>query len=109
MKNVLENRRLVHLGTISYGVYMIHTAVWWVIMQVLRFGLNAPTAPDAFGREIAVIGNPVLAVVMAFIGVLITLVLAHLSYRYFETRIMRADKRRVVRQAPKAEPAAAGA
>ena len=74
-------------------------------MQVLRFGLNAPTAPDAFGREIAVIGNPVLAVVMAFIGVLITLVLAHLSYRYFETPIMQADKRRVVRQAPKAEPA----
>ena len=37
---ILNNKYLVYLGTISYGIYMIHGLIWWAMRQSLNMFLN---------------------------------------------------------------------
>ena len=39
---ILSNKFFVYLGSISYGIYMIHFAVVWFFRQVSRFFYNIP-------------------------------------------------------------------
>ena len=34
---ILNNKYLVYLGTISYGIYMIHGFIWWAMRQSLKY------------------------------------------------------------------------
>ena len=92
-KSILENDRLVYLGTISYGVYLIHAAVWWCVAQIVRFGLRFPTEIDATGREVAVVTNPLVGSVFVILSIAAVIGLAHLSYRHLETPFLLADRR----------------
>jgi peptidoglycan/LPS O-acetylase OafA/YrhL len=89
LKRTLEDRRLVYLGTISYGIYMVHTSVWWVINQVMKLGLHFPTIPAEEGGSLLVIRNQWLASVIAVAGLAIIICLAHLSYSLIEMPINR--------------------
>lgn len=77
---------LVHLGTISYGIYMIHNAVWWFTNQLLRFVVGLETTTGADGKIRLAIDTMLAADAILISGLLITIVLANLSHRYFETR-----------------------
>ena len=76
---ILENRKLKYLGKISYGIYMLHA----IVMQVTGFVFlylkieNWHLSPMMF--------------ILSFnlITILLTILLAHLSYRYFESFFLR--------------------
>ncbi len=109
----LSQRWLVYLGTISYGIYMIHAAVWWVFTQVLRFVFKYPMATDAETGKYTGVTNEWAATGFLLLGLVVILLLAHLSYRYFEQPIMRRSSglaaRRVsaAAKAPAVSPEAA--
>ena len=84
----LSNRWLVYLGTISYGIYMIHVAIWWMIRQLLRFQFNFPTIKEGVYTKI-VIENVFLADAITISGLILIFILAHLSYQFVEKRFYK--------------------
>ncbi len=84
VNKVLNNRFLVYLGTISYGIYMIHAFVWWIWIQLLKYVFYMPIVMNSEGKQIILIDNAYLADMISFAGVAVIILLAHLSYRYFE-------------------------
>lgn len=86
VNRVLSNKALVYLGTISYGIYMIHAAVWWVFSQVLRFVFKFKSTSSGAAAGDIHVPNIFLADLISIFGLLIVLGLAHLSYKYIETR-----------------------
>ncbi|MFD1696609.1 acyltransferase family protein [Roseibium aestuarii] len=85
-------RPLVHLGTISYGVYMIHAAVWWVYRQVAIMVLHAPSSVNGEGMVTIKFESPLTADAFTLSGLALTVLLAHLSYTYLETRFYRSSR-----------------
>jgi MYXO-CTERM domain-containing protein len=59
LRRVLEARPLVFLGTVSYRVYMIHYAMWWVLTQALRFAAQVRTVPSGDGSTLLLLESPV--------------------------------------------------
>jgi peptidoglycan/LPS O-acetylase OafA/YrhL len=94
LKNLLEARPLVYLGTISYGIYMVHWAVWYLTNQVLRFGFKVNTFTTPNGGTIIHIQDAWVASAVVVVGVSIILALAHFSYRYLEKPVMDRRWRR---------------
>ena len=82
----LSMKWLVYLGTISYGIYMIHALVWWLITQFIRFILNIPASTDNDGKTKIIIDNIFAADALSLIGIFIVILLAHISHKYFERR-----------------------
>ncbi|MFY0598775.1 MAG: acyltransferase [Cyclobacteriaceae bacterium] len=74
---LLEFKLFKHLGDISYGIYMWHTIVIVVIMKFM----------DAFELTTGV------NVILHFGSFIITVVVAHLSYRYFEKPFLKFKER----------------
>ena len=93
LKTFLESRYVVYLGTISYGIYMIHVAVWWVVNLILRLVFRFPTIQSEEGGSLVVIDNKWLATLLVVIGVATILCLAHLSYKRVEMPINRLRHR----------------
>lgn len=70
----LDNRFFNFLGNISYGIYMIHPLVIFFYSLIL-ISLNVPES---------------IRYIMTYIGVLaLTILFAHLSYRYIESPFLR--------------------
>jgi peptidoglycan/LPS O-acetylase OafA/YrhL len=86
INTVLGSQYLVYLGTISYGIYMVHAAIWYVLRQTLRFGFQLPVETDSEGKVSVVFGNIYLADIVVIIGVALIVLTAHLSYRFIETK-----------------------
>lgn len=84
----LSYPKLVYLGTISYGIYMIHTVVWFIFDNALRFGLNVPVKTSAEGRISLVIPNIYISEVVSLLGIATIVLFAHLSYKYLEKRFI---------------------
>ena len=82
----LSNSKLVYLGTISYGLYMIHAAVWWVINQTLLFAFKLPTTLNEQGEKVLKVQNAYLADSILLIGMTATFILAHISWTRLEKR-----------------------
>ena len=82
----LSKRWLVYLGTISYGIYMIHSAVWWLIKQFLRFVIKLPTETDSQGVTKIVFDNFLISNLISLGGILLVIILAHFSYEFIEKR-----------------------
>lgn len=80
----LEHRWLVYLGTVSYGVYMIHIALWWVFKQALRFVVETPTYVDESGRTYLAMDNLIFATATHIVGLAILFMLAHTSFKWLE-------------------------
>lgn len=87
VKRALSNRYLVHLGTISFGIYLIHSAVWWIFAQTARIAvkLYPGLAPDA--AKVDVLEIPWIANTILLVGIPLIIALAHWSYVKFEKPI----------------------
>jgi len=86
INKVLSNSWLVYLGTISYGIYMIHAAVWWLYMQLMRFMFDFTTIVDIAGNRKVIIDNVFLADAISLSGIVLIIILAHFSYVFIETK-----------------------
>ena len=66
---------------------MVHTAVWWVINQSLRFFFNFETFVNKDGATKVVFDNLFLANLTMFFGLSVIFVLSHYSYKFVEMPI----------------------
>lgn len=82
VKRWLSGRRVVYLGTISYGVYMLHLGVWEAINILLVKGLRYPLTPDGSKIDLPVLEQALLAAA----GLVVIVLGAHVSYRRIEQR-----------------------
>ncbi len=92
----LANRGLDHLGTISYGIYMLHMPAVYAASQLFKH--------TTWWR-----GRPLALYCAGYYGVVfgLTFLLAFLSYRYFERPFLRLKDRRFT--VVPTQPADAGA
>lgn len=92
MMKVLEHPKLAYLGTISLGTYLIHAAVWWFLQNIAKF---AGISGDFLFHE-GVADHPLETRAMVtgiiVLGIVMTLILAHLSYRWIEMPCVRRRK-----------------
>ena len=77
----LRSKILNKLGRISYGIYMYHTSIIFIIYATLQHGLISLNLSQ----------NPVLA---QFIILGVTVFVSYLSYDYFEHRFVRFKNER---------------
>lgn len=77
---VLSNRHLVFLGTISYGIYMIHAAVLWIELQILRVFFQVRETADAETRTRIIFDSIWIADLATIFAVGVTVFLASVSY-----------------------------
>ena len=87
--NLLNKKNLVYLGTISYGIYMLHGIIWWVMRQILKFGFNFPVSQNNRGFTQVVIENELLATFILTMGLILITYLSHLSYKFLEKPMNR--------------------
>jgi len=73
----LQSRPLAYLGSISYGIYLYHTMVIWLVDRVCS------------ARHVQLTPFQLFVLVAA-----LTICLAALSFKYIETPIMRSRHRR---------------
>jgi len=90
---LLSHRWLVYLGTISYGIYMIHAAVWWGVTQFIRFVLKMPVQATADERIIITGADIFFLHGAQLAGIIIIFGMAHLSYRWIELPAMRRARK----------------
>lgn len=88
--NCLSKSYLVYLGTISYGIYMIHQFVWWCIKQYLRFVLGFPVE-NFNGVKIIIFDNFLVSNLISFLGIALVIILAHFSYIFVEKRFYKKN------------------
>ena len=81
--NFLNSKRLVFLGTVSYGIYMIHYGFWWCYQQSLRFIFNFETQVNDHGGVVLKI-NALDSTFMVISGIGFIILLSWLSYKYIE-------------------------
>ncbi len=93
LKRFLNNKYLIRLGTISYGIYMIHMAVWWGIIQSLRFIFLFPTITDERGMVEVLIEGQFLSSSITIFGISVIIFLAHLSYERLEKPLNNLRKK----------------
>lgn len=85
---LLSRRWLVYLGTISYGIYMIHAVVWRGIGKALRAIFHLPTGLNDEGKIAVLLPNPFIADALTIGGLAAIILLAHLSYQHIERRFV---------------------
>ena len=73
--SVLRNRVLMWLGSISYGVYILHTGVSHLVHKLVR---DARPSIDSWG-----------GVATTLLALAVTLLVAQISYQWFERRFIR--------------------
>ena len=84
LKKFLNNSKLVILGTISYGIYMIHAAVWYVMGRILMKFFDYQLVQEPRTGDWIVAVEPTLATILLVLGTGLTVVLAYLSFKYLE-------------------------
>lgn len=92
---VLSNEKFVWLGTISYGVYMIHAAVLWVLTQTLRVVFQFPNKTTVDGKVVIDISSVWLADLLTIFAIGITIGLASLSYHLLERPLYAGSSKSV--------------
>ncbi|MCW2118294.1 acyltransferase family protein [Flavobacterium sp. 7A] len=79
---ILENRTINYLGKISYGIYMFHP----IIMQFIGLAYLKVIQKLNLSRMIDI-------VMINFLIITITIIVAHLSFKYYESYFLNLKKR----------------
>jgi peptidoglycan/LPS O-acetylase OafA/YrhL len=86
LKEVLENKALDFLGKISFGIYMYHMLVVTLVLNLSREYFHLGVIPDGALRRDLTLGENLIIYTLV-IG--LTILLASLSYLYFEKRFIK--------------------
>ena len=81
----LNNKYLLFLGTISYGIYMIHMFVWVALSIFLNrlIGIEYTYLDD--GSCVLLLDNIYMSNVIHILGMFVIIFAAHISHKYFES------------------------
>jgi peptidoglycan/LPS O-acetylase OafA/YrhL len=96
LKKVFNLKLLIFFGEISYFVYMSHTAVIWIVNQVLRVALKKPEIAVAGGRITPQLSQ-VESVAATLVIVASVLIISYIVYNCLE-KPMRKKSRLVAAQ-----------
>ena len=80
LKKILSNKYTVFLGSISYGIYMIHFGVVWFFRQFSKYILDIKEEANYL------VFNYYLGELFTILFVLFIIFLSYLSLKYFENR-----------------------
>jgi peptidoglycan/LPS O-acetylase OafA/YrhL len=78
---LLENKLLIYLGKISYGIYMYHS----IVIQLIGLIYLKVFSKFYFDKSIVV-------VLYNFIVIIVTILISHLSYKYYELYFIKKKK-----------------
>lgn len=78
---ILENRALKYLGKISYGIYMLHA----IAMQIVCFVYIKLQIENKIPEYLYIFSY-------TFSIILLTIIMAHLSYKYYESYFLKFKK-----------------
>ena len=92
LKTILRFRFLTWLGAVSYSIYMSHTAIIWVVNQVIRVVLKKPEEVDAMAMSIPQLSQ-LEALFACVVVALVVLIVSALVYNFIE-KPMREKSRR---------------
>lgn len=81
---LLNKKILAYLGSISYSIYMMHSFVWWILNQILRFGFGFETQNSTNGRVLFNIENIFQSNLVTLFSLLVLLLISHYSFKYLE-------------------------
>ena len=84
---ILSNKFFVYLGSISYGIYMIHFAVVWFFRQISRFFYNVSE------NDNILIFDTHTSLLLTFFVLTLIIFLSHLSLHYFESKFRIKSKK----------------
>lgn len=86
---ILSLPAAVFLGTVSYGVYMIHAFVKSLALSVINYGFRLPLvdSSDTEGRVLDL--DPFTVTLIEIFLIIIVIYLAHLSYKFIERPAMK--------------------
>jgi peptidoglycan/LPS O-acetylase OafA/YrhL len=79
--SILNSRPLIYLGKISYGIYMFHT----IVIQLLAYLFIKTGFRHCFP-------DPIFILLYNFLAILLTVLISHLSYKYFESYFIKNKK-----------------
>ena len=78
---ILSNKFTVYIGSISYGIYMIHFGLVWFFRQFSRFVLDIDQNNESF-----LLFEPFIGELFTILFIIILIFISHLSLKYFENR-----------------------
>ena len=78
---ILENQTLKYLGTISYGIYMLHA----IAMQIVGLLYIKLKIENKIPEYLYIFSY-------SFLIILLTITMAHLSYKYYESYFLKFKK-----------------
>lgn len=84
LKTMLTVRPLIYMGTISYGIYMIHAALWWLLTQIAKVLFGVPVTRGLRGGTQVLFDNTLIANSVMMFSLAGLILLAHCSYKYLE-------------------------
>ena len=93
LNKFLSHKIPLYLGTISYSIYMTHSAVWWVISQILRFAFDVNTRIDKMGNT-AIALDENMATIVTLFGIFCILVVSHFTFHHIENRFRKGLKKK---------------
>ena len=79
LKWLFENRIMIYLGKISYGMYVFHYCVMVFFMKVIR-ALLPPSV---------ITGNFIIHILLFFLYLGAVILVSHLSFKYFESIFLK--------------------
>lgn len=79
-KFIFRNKYFAYLGTISYGIYMYHPLVMYLVFAIMNSYLHVNTILYNF--------------IAYFLIVSLTILFSHFSYKYFETYFLRIKEKK---------------
>jgi peptidoglycan/LPS O-acetylase OafA/YrhL len=88
----LQNRVLVFLGSISYGIYMFHYLMIWISRQIFRFYFNAEiiTSSNNYSN---IKPNILESTIILFFVLSSTILISYFSKIYFEKFFLKLNKK----------------
>lgn len=84
--NILSNKFTVYLGSISYGIYMIHFGVIWFFRQISRFFFNISDYDNIL------IFHKNMSLLLTIFILALVIFLSHISLHYFENKFRIKSK-----------------
>ena len=81
LKKILSNRYTVFLGSISYGIYMIHFGMVWFFRQLSKYIFNVSENAQNY-----LVFNYYLGELFTILFLVFIILLSYLSLKYFENR-----------------------
>jgi peptidoglycan/LPS O-acetylase OafA/YrhL len=91
VNKLLQNKILIFLGSISYGIYMTHYFVIWTLRQIFRFIVRVDTV-ILENNFIQLKLNLIQNYIILFLTTLFTILISYLSKVYVENKFKNLTK-----------------